>query len=809
MQLDHAFRNQMLFASVILLLVGCLVQQQFSPTTGKIPNDPLINELLATNHTGLVDEDGDHSDWIELYNPGPQPVNLRGWSMTDDPDQPQKWPFPEINLGNQAYLLIFASGKDRRAVEPDQALHTNFKLDQHGEFLGLYNLSQGHFASTITRPAGSVFPAQFRDIAYGRSGAEDGYAYLAQPTPGQPNDAMSLGVDVVAPVRFSAERGFYDTPFRLELTTQTPDAVIRYTLDGSEPTPSTGLVYSEPLSIKTTTLVRAVAIKPDFLPTPVETHTYLFLDNIVAQSNAPLGFPTSWGAYKGAPVQADYEMDPDVIDTLPDPKILKEALQSIPTLSVVTELRHFYDLYANPRRKGKAWERPVSVEFFDPQAHQPGFQIEAGLRIQGELGRSEYMPKHAFRLFFRNEYGSAKLNYPLFASSPIEEFDTLVLRSGVNRSFAGYPKREEDLKLTTYTRDEWLRASQRAMSDFGSHGLFVHLYLNGLYWGLYNVVERPDTAFMAAYFGGEEADWQAINHAETSSHTSARFQTLHQLAAQGNLADPERYALIQTYLDVPHFIDYLILNWYAGNLDWGFNNWYAGVGPDSDPIKYFVWDGERTWYDGAEIYMELDEYNDQPNLVRPLFEALLKNPDFRIELADRMAKHLFNDGSLADEPARTRWLTINQAIEPAIIAESARWGDARFDAPLTQADWTEAHHDVLSQMEGNALKLIRLAREAGYYPLLDPPLLSQPNDLTQTGVTIKMIVPSPNRQATIYYTTDGTDPRLSVSGAVAPQAQPYTAPLRLPPDVHLKARAFDGEQWSALREGIFEGEPTE
>jgi len=303
---------------------------------------------------------------------------------------------------------------------------------------------------------------------------------------------------------------------------------------------------------------------------------------------------------------------------------------------------------------------------------------------------------------------------------------------------------------------------------------------------------------MALYFGGSKDDWQTITPAETTSNSSERFKTLHQLVAEGQLADPKKYAAIQAYLDIPHFIDYLIVNWYAGNLDWGFNNWYAGVQGSSGQVKYFVWDGERTWIEGAEIYMEYDEYNGQPNLIKPLFKALLENPDFRMELADRMVMHLFNDGVLTETNARTRWLSLNKEIEQAIIAESARWGDVRFDTPLTQADWFKARDDVTAQMEDNAEKMISLAREAGYYPAIDPPVFEPQDD----SGNFTIIITSPE-EGTIYYTTDGSDPRQPVTGAAAPTAMEYNTPLNLTATTQIKARILDGTTWSALQEATF------
>src|SRR5690606_16462928 len=113
--------------------------------------------------------------------------------------------------------------------------------------------------------------------------------------------------------------------------------------------------------------------------------------------------------------------------------------------------------------------------------------------------------------------------------------------AGVDRSFAGHPPapdRQVDHRQTTYARDEWLRDAQLAMSGVGVHGMFVHLYLNGLYWGIYNLVERPDHAFASAYLGGDKDEWFAVNHGGMIEGFADRFNILIQLAQDGGLADP-------------------------------------------------------------------------------------------------------------------------------------------------------------------------------------------------------------------------------------------------------------------------------
>lgn len=768
----------------------------------------IINEFMASNQDGLTDEDGDASDWLEIYNAGPQPVNLSGWALTDDPHQPEKWTFPAVTLAGGDYLVVFASGKNRKTADATTPLHTNFKLRKNGEFLGLYNILDDEFASI----AAPEEPRQIPGVSFGRY-TENAYGYLSTATPGEPNKENLLWQGVVAQVSFSAERGFYDSPLTVELGTTTPEAVIRYTTDSSEPTESHGEIYTKPILIDQTTTLRVAAFKPNFRASTVTTHSYIFLDDVLVQPPDPPGYPLTWGihdetfkiAVEGEPAPADYEMDPKVVNTPRYRTIIKDHLTAIPSISIVID-KQAWDIYTNPRERGRAWERKASVEWIDPLKIEPGFHINAGIRIQGDAGRREYIPKHSFRLFFRNEYGAGKLKYPLFPDSPVEEFDTLTLRGGVQRSYVGvWDIRRED---TTYARDEWLRASQIEMSGFGSHGTFAHLYLNGMYWGLYNVVERPDESFGAAYFDVDPEDWYAFNHDGIVNGKPDEVKTLFADFLSAN--SPEaKYAALRTVLDTTAFADYLILNWYAGMGDWAHNNWYAGFQKHGGKLKYFVWDGELTWRSGAKIRLGIDNPPGYlwPNTVKLFFDALIQNEDFRLELADRMYKHLYHDGALTDANSKARWLRLNQTIEQAIVGEIARWGDTRQEPPLSYEQWLEAVDKVVNQMEGNGDLLIALAREQEIYPEIDPPLFNQPGGRVDPGFELTMTSPltGENEAASgrIYFTTDGSDPRVSGHGAAAPGAILYHEPLVLTATMYVKARRLHQGVWSALNEARF------
>ncbi len=376
------------------------------------------------------------------------------------------------------------------------------------------------------------------------------------------------------------------------------------------------------------------------------------------------------------------------------------------------------------------------------------------------------------------------------------------------RSFCGQVRigalrasQSEEVAETTYARDEWARRSQIDMSGVGSHGIFVHLYLNGMYWGLYNLVERPDAAFTSSYYGGDVDSWYAANHSGSISGQIDRFAVLLDLAKAGGLANPEQYATMLEFINPAQFSDYVLLNWYAGTNDWPETNWYAGVQYPAGRNLFFVWDAEVSWQDGAEIQLGGETVADAafPNVVKLVFEALAENPDFRMVFADRLYKHLFNDGALTETNAKVRWLDINAEIEPAIVAESARWGDVRFDSPITPEDWRQTRDNVTAQMTGNVEKLIDLARAADLYPAIDPPHWSQHGGTFERELHLEMSSPVGG----IYFTLDGSDPREDGTGAVSEIALPYETPINLTTETTVKARVLADGVWSALREAKF------
>lgn len=210
-----------------LLVVLLFVANLFFPRPrSEAGGDLIINEFVAVNTAGLTDRDGDYSDWIEIYNRSSQPVNLSGWALTDDPQQLEKWTFPNISLDSHHYLVVFASSKDRRSNKAGTELHTNFKLDGAGEFLGLYNVPEGRLMDSLA----PHYPEQFNNVSYGRVDDNSAFNYLAHPTPGAPNDPTLAWTGRTAPASFRIARGFFKRFSAVVLGTNTPGAVIYFAM---------------------------------------------------------------------------------------------------------------------------------------------------------------------------------------------------------------------------------------------------------------------------------------------------------------------------------------------------------------------------------------------------------------------------------------------------------------------------------------------------------------------------------------------------------------------------------------------------
>ena len=957
---------------------------------------PVISEFLASNDSGEQDEDGDHSDWIEIHNPELAPIELDGWALTDDATDPGKWTFPAVTLQPGDYLLVFASGKNRSIAGSE--LHTDFQLEQNGEYLALVSpadsiasefaptyppqrsdLSYGTSVPTVDvilldedAPAKSRIPDEAYDTAVGttwrsndpafdesswsngsfgvgferssgfedeisldveaawnvnstvyirsaipgtidpssvrsltiRMKYDDGFAafingsyatgandpdpllwdsastlgvsdddaevfedfdisasipdllatgnvlaihgmnrtkdssdlllrpqlvarvadpsnpttgYFATPTPGTINGDVTFA-EVLTDTRFETGRGFFNAPFSERVTSTDPGATLIYTLNGSEPSETNGAKVLPPdaftpptavIPITSTTVLRAIAVKTDALSTNVDTQTYLFHDDVLTQSGAGLPGPSNSTSIW------DYVMDPNVVN---DPRYpnLADDLKSIPTLSVVLLERDMWGpngIYANPQQSGFAWERGCSVEYFLPDG-TPQFQEDGGLRIQGAGSRFRDLGKKSLRIIFRQMYGAGKLDYPLFGQKGASRIDNIVLRgayfdswtvhtSGIGTEYIG---RRNSMLL----RDEYARLMHEDMgAEPVVQGGWAHVYFNGMYWGVYNLHERPDEHFAEDRFGGNDEDYDVLKQRPRGSSNGSPPEVVQGdriawdallATLNGNISSTSVYRSVRRQMDVDSFADYLILNFWSGNLDWPHNNWYAiRHRPTNGLFIFIAWDTESNLFRTNQLGQLSTSVNNSPGII---WNRLRQNDDFVILFADRVHRHCFNGGALTAAVNIARFQEITDYLRPAMNGESARWGDTREEPPLNTIDHfdTVVADKITNYFPARTDIFLGQLRSNGYYPGTDAPELSQHGGQVAAGTVITLTNPNPG--GTIYFTTDGNDPRRQ-GGALNPIAV-AGSPVQINSPLTLKARVrATGGEWSALTEVDF------
>lgn len=718
--------------------------------------DVYISEFAAVNETLLVDEDGEYSDWIELYNAGPDDANLAGWYLTDDAEDLRKWSFPSQALPAGEFLVVYASSKDR--AEAGSQLHTNFRLKSEGEYLGLTR-EAGPDSTVEASVYSPAYPEQFTDISYGVEQTGDapllagGLAYFTEPTPNEPNHSMGLQAILGDEIRFDREAGFYSEPFLLTLGAQTTGTTIRYTLDGSEPTTDNGIDYSEPIAVSTTTTIRARAFQSESQPSHVETRTFLFLEDIVDQRRSTTiaaGFPSS-SNINGQLI--DYGMDPDIVNDNTWGPQLQAALTQIPSLSVVMHVDDLMDsrtgIFVNAQNQGDRWERPASLELLHPDGTD-GFQVNAGIRVRGGYSRRDDNPKHSFRFLFREEYGDAKLNYPLFGDEGVDEFDKIDLRTAQNYSWSF-----NGSSTNTFLRDVFSRDMQREMGHPYTRSRFYHLYLNGQYWGLFQTQERSEARYAASNLGGNREDWDIVKNSDslTVEATDGNLDAYNRLAdffyqdgglsdanmadymkAQGMNPDGTRNPDYERLLDIENLIDYMVITYYTGDKDGPgsrfttprVNNYYAIYNrANPDGWKFMEHDSEHT-FDVGDINM-VQPYaagGAQRRYFNPHWahqQLADTNTEYRVRFADRVAELFSHDGLLSSENVNSMIDTRAAEIDMAIIAESARWGDAKRGNPRTKSDWVSAVSQMKSFTTDRRAQVIDQLRQVEWYPNLEAP----------------------------------------------------------------------------------------
>ncbi len=653
----------------------------------------IINEVMASNATTIADEDGEFADWIELYNTGEEAVNLEGFGLSDSYGDPFRWTFPGVTIQAGDYLLVWASGKNRR--DPDGPLHTIFSISSAGEEV------------LLVAPDGTIVdelpPTMIlTDVSVGRTpGDLSEWYFFDDPTPGSANSSFAWH-GIQEPPAFSHTGGLYDAPFMLSLSAD-EDVHIYYTLDGSVPDPdNTGgskygyknrypmhpgdpegpflerefitHLYSSPVPVQNLSgtngihrintsftreplsprlevmkgvVVRARAHREGYLPSPVTTHTYLVGESIKDRFDLPVVsitmpdsslFDYSRGIYVAGKAFDDWRHDN------PDEAIWPAAP-------------------ANWGYRGDRWERSMHMEMFDPSGKLLMGQ-NLGVRIHGGWSRSN--PKKSLRVYARNIYDvDNEISHVFFPGQnrmlddrETETFKRLILRAGGNGNRILRDVVAHDLMQNTHI------GVQRAEPA-------VH-FINGVYWGLVNIRDRQDRHHIAYEYDidpdnviilNAPHDMAGMRELEEGERADlAYFNDLCRFITRNNMADDELFDEAAQQMDMDSYIDYYLAFIYLANSDWGgrdnvgakhFRFWRVretSYKPYQDgKWRMMVWDFDNGFSDYN--YDLLTDVFDPKNEPSALIISLIKNQWFRNRfinrLADLMNSHFSPDHALS------------------------------------------------------------------------------------------------------------------------------------------------------------------
>ena len=536
-----------------------------------------INELLASNSRSIVDEDEDTSDALELYNAGPETVDLNGYGLTDDEAEPHQWVFPELRLDPGGFLVVFCSNKDRVVIDENGTFaHTSFKLSSGGEKIAL------------TDPRGVVvdsveFPRQATDRSYGRHPDGTGeFQYMLFPSLGEPNDSHVSSESIPARLlSFDPQSGKYSDDLLVTISASGlfEGFEVRYTLTGSPPTAASEL-YVEPIPVNEDTVVRAVAVLDGRVDTDIVTKSYFGLIRV-------------------------------------------SSLLNLPVMSISLDPKEFQDVHLKFTGYGREWEREGHMEIFNKDG-TPAKALGFGIRLHGGSGREGDMTtKKAYRAYFRGVYGASKLKYPLIPDTEVEEFDKLVLRSNFSDSFR---------RGGSYIRDQVARDLHEQLGATVSHGTWYNLLINMEYRGVYNVCERIEAEFFASYFSDDGDNWDVMkSRGEVTDGDNMEWRRLATFLRENDLREESAYEEAQRLIDVENYTNYIALNLWIDSNDWPGNNWHAARPRRPDGKWTFqVWDAENSFGHRSKATDAFRRILRSDVPMADIFNGLIKNRRYQV-----------------------------------------------------------------------------------------------------------------------------------------------------------------------------------
>ncbi len=584
-------------------------------------------------------------DWVELYNSTSQSVTLTGYGLTNNPNNPAKWVFPETTIGAGQYILLQAEGD---SAQKKNTARLNFNISSSGESLFLFD-PEGKLMDKLS--AGRMKSG----LSYGRD-SQDNRMYYTSPTPGSANGTGYSGV--TSTPAFDITPGIYSDSLTLAISAEA-DEVIRYTTDCTTPTSSSPL-YTSPITLSKNTVVRAAAFRDGCLTGDAATGTYLFTTDSVNHTLPVVTLVTDpdnlWDSESGIYAYGE------------------EYDASLPYGEAIATANYF--------ENGDEWERPASFEVFD-QNGQRAFAQNVGISIAGAFGRGR--AQKGFNVIARSEYGASRLNYEFFPEDRgYGSYKAVVLRAGAQDQNRSKIRDELAVEILKGTDVNFL---------YQAYKPYV-LYLNGEYWGVYFMKEKRNRFFVAQHEGTENTTDMLIGKASTrvSYGTNEEWTELMAWLKTHDLSNGENYKYLCDRVDVTSFMDYMICELYTGNSDYANIQYYKLPGGKWKWIYYdFCWGFTNVSHKTVTL-----RRGDAP-AASGLFNALLANKEWKDQFCRRFAELL--NTAFTPERVTAAVDMLYATVESEIERERTKFNGETFMGQKQHGECTGSYEGFVKEIE--------------------------------------------------------------------------------------------------------------